>query len=146
MASVPPPRAPRMGNLAKDPACCQRELKMKSEEYPMTNIRIRAVVAALGLLLTFSGARAQTPPPAPQTSAPDFQAVIARQGSLVTEFDANGLKVLVKRREGSQTVAVQLYIQGGAGNITAAKAGGEAFLPYGPSGPSTAFPGERNRK
>jgi hypothetical protein len=26
----------------------------------------------------------------------------------------NGLKVLVKRREGSQTVAIQLYIRGGA--------------------------------
>ncbi|HJZ81555.1 MAG TPA: pitrilysin family protein [Pyrinomonadaceae bacterium] len=112
----------------------------------MTNIRIRAVVAALGLVLTFSGARAQNPPPAPQTSAPDFQAVIARQGSLVTEFDANGLKVLVKRREGSQTVAVQLYIQGGAGNITAANAGVEAFMLNVASEASTAFPRDRMRK
>src|SRR5262249_40796771 len=146
MASVPPPRAPRMGNLAKDPACCQRELKMKSEEYPMTNIRIRAVLATLGSGFTLSGAGPQNPPPAPQTSAPDFQAVIARQGSLVTEFDANGLKVLVKRREGSQTVAVQLYIQGGAGNITAANAGVEAFMLNVASEASTAFPRDRMRK
>jgi predicted Zn-dependent peptidase len=42
--------------------------------------------------------------------------VIARQAAQVTEYDVNGLKVLVKRREGSQTVAIQLYIRGGAGN------------------------------
>ena len=42
-----------------------------------------------------------------------FKASIARQAALVTEFDVNGLKVLVKRREGSQTVASRLYIRGG---------------------------------
>jgi len=38
-----------------------------------------------------------------------FQSVIARQAALVTEFDVNGLKVLVKRARGSLTVAAQLY-------------------------------------
>src|SRR6266850_1109944 len=52
------------------------------------------------------------------TTAPDFQSVIARQASLVTEFEINGLKVLVKRREGSQTVATGLFIRGGVRNIT----------------------------
>ena len=50
------------------------------------------------------GCRRERPP----ATAPDFQSVIARQASLVTEFEINGLKVLVKRREGSQTVAAGL--------------------------------------
>ena len=51
----------------------------------------------------------------------------------------NGLKVLVKRREGSQTVAIQLYIRGGAGNLTTANAGVEAFMLNVASEASTGF-------
>ena len=58
----------------------------------------------------------------------------------------NGLKVLVKRREGSQTVAIQLYIRGGAGNITTANAGVEAFMLNVASEASTGFPRDRMRK
>src|SRR5215831_20605463 len=96
-------------------------------------------------LFTAALAPAQTPTQT-QTAAPDFQSVIARQAALVTEFDVNGLKVLVKRREGSQTVAVQLYIRGGAGNITAANAGAEAFMLNVASEASTGFPRDRMRK
>src|SRR5262244_2908796 len=98
------------------------------------------------LLLTLSIAQAQPPAPQPQTPAPDFQAVIARQAALVTELDVNGLKVLVKRREGSQTVAVQLYIRGGANNITTNNAGVEAFMLNVASEASTGFPRDRMRK
>ncbi len=38
---------------------------------------------------------------------------------LVTEFEVNGLKVLVKRRAGSQTVAAGLFLRGGSSNLTA---------------------------
>ena len=41
----------------------------------------------------------------------------------VTEFTVNGLRVLVKQRPTSQTVAAGLFIKGGARNITAANAG-----------------------
>ena len=34
--------------------------------------------------------------------------------ALVTEFDVNGLKVLVKRRENNQTVVAGLFVKGGA--------------------------------
>jgi predicted Zn-dependent peptidase len=64
----------------------------------------------------------------------------------VTELDVNGLKVLVKRREGTQTVAIQLYIRGGAGNITTANAGVEAFMLNVASEASTGFPRDRMRK
>ena len=41
----------------------------------------------------------------------------------VTEFDVNGLKVLVKRRPGTPTVAGGLFFRGGSRNMTPANAG-----------------------
>ena len=81
-----------------------------------------------------------------QATTPDFQSVIARQASLVSEFEINGLKVLVKRREGSQTVATGLFIRGGVRNITATNAGVEAFMLNVASEASANFPRERMRK
>jgi len=104
------------------------------------------VLLASCLLLWLNIATAQTPAPAPQPGPQDFQALVARQAAQVTEFDVNGLKVLVKRREGSQTVAIQLYIRGGAGNITTANAGVEAFMLNVASEASTGFPRDRMRK
>ena len=50
------------------------------------------------------------------------------QASLVSEFEVNGLKVLVKRRPKSSTVAAGLFIKGGARNITAENAGIENLM------------------
>ncbi|MGI8848709.1 MAG: M16 family metallopeptidase, partial [Pyrinomonadaceae bacterium] len=59
-----------------------------------------------------------------QTTKPS----IADQAALVSEFDVNGLKVLVKRRLNSPTVAAGLFIRGGARNINAKNAGIESFM------------------
>ena len=96
--------------------------------------------------LTASSALAQGTTTQTQTAAPDFQSVIARQAALVTEFDVNGLKVLVKRREGSQTVAAQLYFRGGVENINAANAGVEALMLNVASEASANYPRDRMRK
>lgn len=53
---------------------------------------------------------------------------VADQVALVTEFDVNGLKVLVKRRPNSPTVAAGLFIRGGARNINADNSGIENFM------------------
>ena len=53
---------------------------------------------------------------------------ISEAQRLVTEFDVNGLKVLVKRREGSQTVVAGLFLKGGARNVTAENAGVESLM------------------
>ncbi|MDQ6785726.1 MAG: insulinase family protein [Acidobacteriota bacterium] len=53
---------------------------------------------------------------------------IAGQAALVTEFDVNGLKVLVKRRVSSPTVAAGLFIRGGSRNINASNAGIENLM------------------
>lgn len=112
-------------------------LKMKRRLMP-------TIYCLLLTVLLVPIARAQsTPPPAP---APDFQSVIARQASLVTEFDINGLKVLVKRREGSQTVAVGLFIRGGVENVSSTNAGVEAFMLNVASEASANFPRDRMRK
>jgi zinc protease len=65
--------------------------------------------------------------------------------ALVTEFDVNGLKVLVKRREGSQTVVAGVFIKGGARNITADNAGIEDLMLDAAAEASVNFPRERMR-
>lgn len=104
------------------------------------------LISTLVCLLTFVSASAQTPATQTQTTTPDFQSVIARQSALVSEFDVNGLKVLVKRREGSLTVAAQLYFRGGAENLTATNAGVEAFMLTVASESSANYPRDRMRK
>jgi len=65
--------------------------------------------------------------------------------SLVTEFEVNGLKVLVKRRASSQTVAAGLFIRGGSRNITAENAGIEALMLDLAGEASLNYPRERMR-
>jgi zinc protease len=45
----------------------------------------------------------------------------------ITEFDVNGMKVLVKRRTGTPTVAAGLYFRGGVKNLTPDNAGIESL-------------------
>jgi zinc protease len=71
-----------------------------------------------------SQAKQQTRAQAQQT----VQSVVAKQAALVSEFDVNGLKVLLKRREGSLTVAAGLFVRGGSANITAENAGIETLM------------------
>jgi zinc protease len=52
----------------------------------------------------------------------------AAESGRVTELDVNGFKVIVKRRPASDTVAVGLFLRGGASNITETNAGIEALL------------------
>lgn len=65
---------------------------------------------------------------------------------LVTEFEVNGLKVLVKRREGSQTVVCGLFLRGGSRNVTADNAGVEALMLDVATEASATFPRERFRR
>ncbi|MGH9819605.1 MAG: M16 family metallopeptidase, partial [Pyrinomonadaceae bacterium] len=53
---------------------------------------------------------------------------IAEQAAQVTEFDINGLKVLVKRRASAPTVAAGLFFRGGVRNIDAKTAGIENLM------------------
>lgn len=77
-----------------------------------------------------------------QTSQTDFSA----QAALVTEFDVNGLKVLVKRRPNSPTVAAGLFLRGGTRNLTAQNAGIENFMLDAAAEGSKSFPRETLRR
>jgi len=84
----------------------------------MTRIKIlqrvsAASVAALFLTLLIGGNAAA------QTASTSLSA----QAALVTEMDVNGLKVIVKRRPASSTVAGGLFFRGGTRNATAENAG-----------------------
>jgi len=85
--------------------------------------------------------------PSKQTPKPDATQSEAerRAAALVTEFDVNGLKVLVKRRLGSQTIAAGLFIRGGSRNITDVNAGIESLMLDVATEASISFPRERLR-
>src|SRR5947209_3890414 len=85
---------------------------------------------------------------APQVAGGQLEAekrAMAQAIALVTEFNVNGLKVLVKRREGSQTVAAGLFLRGGSRNITAANAGIETLMLDVMTQGSAGYPRERLR-
>ncbi len=102
------------------------------------------------------GANAQQPsaPPPPAAAAPTAIApdkekvrqVAAVAESLVTEFEVNGLKVLVKRRAGSQTVSAGLFLRGGARNVNERNAGVESLMWDVATEAGTNFPREMLRK
>ncbi|MEP6944395.1 MAG: pitrilysin family protein [Acidobacteriota bacterium] len=64
----------------------------------------------------------------------------AAQAALVTEFDVNGLKVLIKKRPNSQTVSAGLFIRGGSRNLTPQSAGIESFALNAATEGSVKFP------
>jgi zinc protease len=83
------------------------------------------------LILTFvSAGFAQDESGAAQAANNQAQkrADIQDQIALVSEFDVNGLKVLLKRRPNMATVSAGLFIRGGARNLTKETAGIENFM------------------
>jgi zinc protease len=102
-------------------------------------------IPALGVLLLF--APFSNPFAAAQRAS--ASAAILQVGDAlkqVTELDVNGMKVLVKRREGSATVAAGLFVRGGARNVTAENAGVEALMLDMATEATAAFPRERLRR
>jgi zinc protease len=93
------------------------------------------------------GAQADAPAasgvPRPAAAGPREVGDAAR---LVTEFETNGLKVLVKRREASQSVVAGLFLRGGARNVTAQNAGVEALMLDVATEASQNFPRDRMRR
>ena len=120
---------------------------------PTPGTGIWALCLAL-LLLTFSSSPiAAQATASPGTSAAASTSVrvapLAKAPSdaakLVTEFEVNGLKVLVKQREGSLTAVVGLFLRGGATNINEKNAGIEALMLDLSSEASANFPREQMR-
>lgn len=119
---------------------------------------IHARLFALALLLFTFGADASAQSEANKVATPPSQTNTARAAAsmsreasdlqrLVTEFETtNGLKVLVKRREGSQSVVTGLFFRGGSRNVTAENAGVESLMLDVATEASQNFPLEKMRR
>jgi len=114
----------------------------------ISSLTLVAVLVCATLAPGWSFTFAQKPQPAPPTQPPqlDYNLLAAAAAALVSEFDVNGLKVLVKRREGSLTASAGLFIRGGSTNITAENAGIEEFMLSAATEASANFPRDRMRK
>jgi zinc protease len=107
---------------------------------------LNALLTATLLFSSTAALQAQTgKPQAGDLPQQTVQSVVAKQAALVSEFDVNGLKVLMKRREGSLTVAAGLFIRGGANNINASNAGIESLMLSASTEATTGFPREKMR-
>src|SRR4030095_6588982 len=87
-------------------------------------LKLRIVALCLFVISTVAPFSAQQGQPAGTAARPVAVAKPsahspADAAALVTEFDVNGLKVLVKRREGNQTVVAGIFIKGGSLQINA---------------------------
>lgn len=101
--------------------------------------------AALAFAAAASPAAALVPAVNPGTSSRPRDSVSALAQAAVTEYDVNGLKVLVKRRPGSLTVAAGLFVKGGSRNLTSGNAGIEAVMLDASSEASQSFPRDKMR-
>lgn len=122
------------------------------QKLPLTNTADYAryiLLSVLAVVLSFGADSAvlaqQTTPQLAPKNVQEVQSVVAKQAALVTEFEVNGLKVLVKKREGSLTVAAGLFIRGGSRNITAENAGIEALMLSVATEASTNYPRTKMR-
>src|SRR5687768_10012750 len=96
------------------------------------------------ILLGVPALNAQTATVEPRPATPGSE--VSDTIKLVNEFEVNGLKVLFKRRAGSQTVVVGLFLRGGSRNITDKNAGVEALMLDVATEASTNYPRERFRR
>ncbi|MBA3515324.1 MAG: insulinase family protein, partial [Pyrinomonadaceae bacterium] len=126
---------------------CTAEGELGTGKRLATIIRIWAL--ALALLVPVTPATGQQSSLTAQdvAKAPVVERAVTpvNSVSLVTEFDVNGLKVLVKRRAGTQTVVAGLFIEGGVRNITAEKGGLENLMLDTASEATVNFPRARMR-
>lgn len=102
------------------------------------------VVFARAELTRSPAPRAQVTQQAPKPEAKPLDAE-RRAAALVAEFEVNGLKVLVKQRAGSLTVAGGLFLRGGSRNINAENAGIESLMLDVATEASSNFPRDRMR-
>jgi zinc protease len=137
-----------------------KEIKMSTTfKFARAAAYVWALTCALLVLSLAAPARAQssgnranpsTPPPPAAADSTHAAAAASREVAdtlrLVTEFETGGLKVLVKRREGSQSVVLGLFLRGGARNVTAENAGVESLMLDVATESSQRFPREQLRR
>src|SRR5436190_22501744 len=94
------------------------------------NLRKRLSLLLIALSMAAAMAAAQTGKVADLTP----------QASSVTDFEVNGLKVILKRRASAPTVAAALFFRGGAKNLPGKPAGIENLMLNAATEASKSFP------
>jgi predicted Zn-dependent peptidase len=75
-----------------------------------------------------------------------YSQTVQTAAGAIAEFDVNGMKVLIKRRLGTPTVAAGLYFRGGVKNLTVDNAGIEGFTLNVAAEATKSFPRQKLRK
>jgi zinc protease len=113
----------------------------------MRNIFGRSTILGLMLAVTFWSPAIETGYAATAAARGiRYKGEVTDAIRLVDEFEVNGLKVLLKRRAGSQTVVAALFMRGGSRNINEKNAGVEALMLDVASEATTNYPRERFRR
>jgi zinc protease len=102
---------------------------------------IRLLLAVTLLSATASPAAARTPPAGGTT-----RATAAPDTAVTTKFDVDGVAVILRRNTANEVIAANLYLLGGARQITAANAGIEALLLVASERGTRKFPGATVRQ
>ena len=110
----------------------------------MRNIFQRWLVLSFVLLTLLSSPVAEARSAVASRATGDGE--VADAIKLVSEFEVNGLKVLLKRRVGSQTVVAGLFLRGGSRNITEKTAGVESLMLDVATEASANYPREKFRR
>lgn len=112
----------------------------------MTNTFVRWILATFFLVASLWTPVVEGRTSGQATSAARADNEVTDAARLVTEFEVNGLKVLLKRRAGSQTVVAGLFFRGGARNVTEKNAGVEALMLDVATEATTNYPREKFRR
>lgn len=98
------------------------------------NNRVSLFAAAFAFVAFLTGTAAVMAQPAPAKDS------LRDQALEVTEFEVNGLKVIVKNRPTTSSVSAGLFIKGGARNITAKTSGLEILMLEAAAEASRSYP------
>src|SRR6185503_9510562 len=119
-------RGTKMGTILEQKYLSLSERLRQRASRGLLTLLALVLLAPVALPQTPAG-KAPLPVTPPSAAARPAAAAVDDSAKLITEFEVNGLKVLLKRREGSQTVVAGLFFRGGARNITAENAGVEGL-------------------
>lgn len=107
------------------------------KEVSSQKLEVRSIFTLTFLILSFVfAANAQT----------SGQPAASSQAALVSDFEVNGLKVIVKQRPGAPSVSAGLFVRGGARNLTPQTAGLENLTLSAATEASQKFPRDVMRK
>jgi zinc protease len=112
----------------------------------MTNTFVRWILASFFLVASLWTPAVEGRTSGQGTNVARADNEVTDAARLVTEFEVNGLKVLLKRRAGSQTVVAGLFFRGGARNVTEKNAGVEALMLDVATEATTNYPREKFRR